>query len=482
MRKYIFFFDLTLAILLLAFRIGSRPFNSSLAATPADFNPPSQITLEMFALTGNGAKDPSYDPPECAQTAETSLAYGCTFYDGSYEESSPGLGDGLEKVYPFGETYTITIGYESHSVAGEPGVEFGYIHNVISQEMTEGSPLTAYTAQAIAARTYAYTQTLGGQVAINNTGSSYQVYIPYRYDGLGEGLGDAIKIQRRTLVDEAVTTAGPLYITYLETSPPIKAHFGMDNCTYTEEGAYPYLVSIYDPISAKPDPCDNSDSSNGTGYGGMGSMGAARWAYGNLSPYGISNDWSVQWRAVEQILTHYYTQIHIRNAAGERLTPEYRWVPLQIDWHTADNAIPIMEPGTIYSVTFKIQNTGVITWPGNDQVMFKHHGWELSDGQLALSAAVGPQAVALTDPVPPGETVDVELNLYPSPPPQPGTAYTMRFEMWQWVTEGAGDWVGFSEVEPGYPWPTYDVMLCVGGPCQEQVFLPLVNHEMGATR
>jgi hypothetical protein len=430
----------------------------------------------MFALTSDGAKDPRYDAPECLQNADTEFAYGCTFYDGTYEEDQGN--DGIKKAYPFGNTYTITIGYESHSIASEPGVEFGYVHNVISQEMTEGSPLAAYTAQAIAARTYAYTQTLGGQVAINNS-SAYQVYIPYRYDGLGENLSDDIKTRRKTIVDQAITNAGPLYMTYLDTTPPIKAHFGMDNCTNTEEGAYPYLVSVYDPISAKSTPCSNADY--GTGYGGLGSMGAARWAYGNLSPYGISDDWSVQWHAAEQILTHYYTRIHLRNVAGERLTPEYRWVPLQVNWHTADNSIPIMEPGTGYSVTFQIQNTGVYTWLGTGQFALIHHGWDVTGVQQRDPQAETYALLDITEPVPPGDTVEDSIRLYPVNPPEPGTAYQLRFEMGLWQAP-PDDFVGFSEVEAGYTWSTYDVTVCVGGPCQEQVFLPLINREMGPTR
>lgn len=133
--------------------------------------------------------------------------------------------------------------------------------------MAEGSPVSAYAAQAVAARTYAYHQTQDGQVALNNT-SGCQVYIPYRYEGLGEGLGEERKAQRQAGVDQAVADTESRYMTFGDEEAPIKAHFGMDNCTYTGAGAYPYLVSVHDPISAKPDPCYNS--AYGTGYGGLG--------------------------------------------------------------------------------------------------------------------------------------------------------------------------------------------------------------------
>ncbi len=86
----------------------------------------------------------------------------------------------------------------------------------------------------------------------------------------------------------------------------------------------------------------------------------------------------------------------------------------------------------------------------------------------------------ITDPVPPGGTAEDSITLYPPVPPEPGTAYVLRFEMGLW--QAPDDWIGFSEAEPGYPWPTYDVTVCVGGSCREQVFLPMVTRGTGVTQ
>ena len=104
--------------------------SESQAMSLLQFSPPTEIKLEMFALTSDGAKDTlTYDDPACSQAdlpddnQETRFTYGCTFYDGTYEESETGVGDGLKKIYPFNNS-TITIGYESHTVNG---VEQGYL-------------------------------------------------------------------------------------------------------------------------------------------------------------------------------------------------------------------------------------------------------------------------------------------------------------------------------------------------------------------
>ncbi len=440
----------------------------AMSAPVKQFSPPTEITLTMYALNRDGSINwLDYSDPLCSATGATAYARGCTFYNNTYPVES-------QKVYPFGDAYTITIGYETHTEAGDPDAELGYLHNVVSQEMAEGSPVPAYAAQAVAARTYAYRQTQGGQVALDNS-SGYQVYIPYRREGLGEGLGDATKAQRQADVQQAVAETESLYMTYDD--DPIKAHFGMDNCTYTQAGAFPYLVSVYDPISAKPEPCNNS--AYGTGYGGMGSTGASRWGYGNTSAYGIGESWGVQWEHSEYILTHYYTAIHLHNAAGERLTPNYRWVPLSIDWHTPNNEVPTFYYGQTYSVAVEIQNTGVLTWIGSGQFALMAR-WEANEQKNSPQLADGESNLFLiTHPVTPGGSISGALILRPPYPTQHGI-YHLSFEMSRWVAPTPDDWVDFGDLEAGRPWPSYDIgAVTILKLPPAPVFLPLVSRAGG---
>lgn len=52
----------------------------------------------------------------------------------------------------------------------------------------------------------------------------------------------------------------------------------------------------------------------------------------------------MQWLNARRILTHYYTGVHLRNAANNNalVTPEYRWVPLKMTWWPGGNAPPIL--------------------------------------------------------------------------------------------------------------------------------------------
>ena len=114
------------------------------------------------------------------------------------------------------------------------------------------------------------------------------------------------------------------------------------------------LIAVDDPISSHPDIVQD-------GHGrGMSQKGASRWARGNLS-YNINQDlgaWSVRWERAEQILVHYYTGIHLRDSAGNALTPAWRWNAL-----SQDTPLTLFL-GSSADVTFVVQNTGTKTWRG----------------------------------------------------------------------------------------------------------------------
>ena len=212
---------------------------SSIVMSFNQFVRPSTIKLEMYALTSDGVVDDViFTDPHCSSTGATRLAYGCTYF-----HDKPNQDNERQEVYPF-TSYKIEIGYESEtkrvtlSNGSQDDIQLGYLHNVVAQEMGEGSPLSSYTAQAIAARTYAYYQT-NGTIRINNS-SSKQVYVPYRF----EGMGGATPALRQLKLHNAITSSHSLYMTLSDSTQPIVAYFGQDNDEYTTNGTLSHLIGI----------------------------------------------------------------------------------------------------------------------------------------------------------------------------------------------------------------------------------------------
>jgi len=206
----------------------------------------------------------------------------------------------------------------------------------ITMSSRGNKPLPTVKAQAIAARTYVYFR---HGLTINNS-TQYQVFVPYYFDTLTSA--------QQQRVDEAVSDVW--YMTLPNSTDPIDALYGADNGATTLQGSTSYLKSVPDPISAA------YGSPNGTLNGGMSSRGASRWGFGHTSsrgpdyetspnyPHDSNGDgdfWSVRYDWARQILTHYYTGIHIRDASGTILTPAYRWVPLSVTW--SEDCPPSME-------------------------------------------------------------------------------------------------------------------------------------------
>ncbi len=436
------------------------------------------ITVDMYVLfEDTGAKDGN------KRCLSYPTSYGCTYYpdDSSYE-------------YPFNAN-TITISMESDTTTATDNSQQGYLHNVVSQEMTEGSPLSSYTAQAIAARTYAYHQTSGGTVTIDNSAGK-QVYLPYRYEGLGGSAG------RKTKVHNAITLPGRLYMTVPGSYDPINAHFGQDNCTFTEDGAESYLESIYDPISAKDPGCQNSDY--GTGYGGMGSAGASRWGYGNTDEYNNGTQWSVQWgeppevisgeswEEAYRILTHYYTDIVIRDETGQILTPGYRWNPIILDWGGGIITPPPMWYGGdgTYNVTVALQNSGHFPWThtsqGGSAQWYLSYRWRkgsnVQEGSQRVEITQSGQPLTVSE----GEYRTVTLTVT-DPPDWDAGDYTLQLDM-LYEVRASGNIVWFSD-EQSREWFTYDIEIpaaictqsnCNGGGTGD-IYLPLIFGGEGTT-
>lgn len=178
---------------------------------------------------------------------------------------------------------------------------------------------------------------------------------------------------------------------------PLFAEFFADALNQTVSGGPPYLLGVQEPISTG---CDADNSGHGRG---LSQEGASRWARGNrcANINTVPGDpWSVTWTRVEQILVHYYTQVHLRDASGGLLTPDNRWNPLT---HTVPATL-VAE--AVVPATLVLQNTSTWEWTEGDGVVMGQQ-WTArgappvsQDWQVVLHDLVAPAGQALTVTLP----------------------------------------------------------------------------------
>lgn len=208
-----------------------------------------------------------------------------------------------------------------------------------------------------------------------------------------------------------------------------------------------------DPISADPAIIP--------GHGvGMSQRGASRWGYGNMGFRGNLASWSVQWTKPEHILFHYYTGVHLRDANNNntRLSPDYRWNPLAVNWGGGATLPPNMQVGTTYNVAIQLQNTGAVNW-GSDVSLSCQ--WKKPDGNIVnCETSANPGTLTIGSPAP-----TITLPVRPNTGFSSGV-YTLMIDMKQGATF-------FHDREAGKPWPTLNYSVCVGGNCNK-TYLPIV--------
>ena len=316
-----------------------------LLATPvhAQFDPPDNVKLIMYQLNpGSGSiavNSETGKPVLCAKDdPDIAQSYGCTAISEGANRTPP---------YPFISS-TITISIDGVDGPDNNLYAYPYLWDVASQELdmngSQGNkPPSAVKAQLIAARTYIYQRmTYINQYGTPNNSNQFQVFLPYHYTST------LTSAQQNRVRTEATDR---FYLSRDGNSDPIEALYGADNPAETVAGNRPYLQSVADPISAVYGVVD------GTRNGGMSSKGVSRWSFGHTSsrgpvasgdppyPHDINGNgefWSVRWVHSPQILTHYYTGVHIRdaNSGNAIVTPAYRWVPLRMEWSTQDGGAP----------------------------------------------------------------------------------------------------------------------------------------------
>lgn len=217
-------------------------------------------------------------------------------------------------------------------------------------------------ALAIAARNWSsyfcHKHTLGnGELGLYD--SSRAPYYDQEYWPENPNVSDADKIRYQQRVSD---TEG-IHMTYqlVIFDAQYRADNGNPTQSWEDVGTgYMYLKSVPDPVSIAP-------PMTGPGFSQIGSH---RWASGtDPTP---DDQYHPQWTTYAQILVHYYTGIHIRDAAGGYVTPNYRWNMLE--HNTPANLIE----GYRYPFTVTIQNTSTENWTeGNYSLGYR---WCLEGG------------------------------------------------------------------------------------------------------
>ncbi len=371
----------SIALVLVILVLLISQYTASKAEPLNAYSSPTQVTVQMFSL------DPVGGGP-LAPCSAGSTSWGCTAFCGS---SSTPCAPGPTKPYPY-----------SSSVPSV-SIESDYLLDVVAHEAFPSILSTvAVEANAIAARSFTY-----GHIQANSTidnSTNKHVFVPYRFESLNSIItpNNPANLCGSTNLNSAQQkvcsgAARRYYVSY-GTAPnddfPAITQYFSDISNQTVAGAQPYEVSVADPISSDPAIVQ-------VGHGrGMSQRGASRWGYGNLGYSGDLTSWSVQWTKPEHILLHYYTGVHLRDANNNntRLSPDYRWNPLAVNWGGGATLPPNMQVGTPYSVVIQLQNTGAVNW-GNDVRLSCQ--WKKPDGSIVnCQTEANPGTLTMGSPAP----------------------------------------------------------------------------------
>lgn len=415
----------------------------------------------MYQLTPSGA---IREPDTLCMPGDTN--WGCTAFC-----------DNIDPDYnPYCERAR-TLGYPSSYInyTATTHIEHDYLLDVVTQEMSPQvyKEPAALRAQVVAARSFAHYFVNNPPPTpyppYNNSSENYQVFVPYRFDALnpteppimpGNDACGATNLLNaaQLLVCEAVEPHQFIALEGYDIAA--RADFSADIFARTETADKTYLIAVDDPISTG---CGAVTSGNGYGFS---QQGANRWARGNQCARPVLGDipWSVRWQHFEQILVHYYTDIHLRDGDDVSiiLTPDWRWNPLRIDWGTSNNEPPSLWQGDNHPIEIKVQNTGVSEWVCGASENYRL-GYRWMKGELS---EIGSSYADLCGVLPgdPSPLTTLSLDV----PNWGSGAYKLYFDVY---VDSDGDITWFSDLG----WFPYTVSLCIDGPCQ--IFLPVVYRD-----
>jgi hypothetical protein len=439
----------TLSLVVFLFILGDSDIEAQ-----TSFVPPNTVLVEMYPLDGEGNQTRNRCEPG-------SRVYGCTAYCNDLpDKCSLAKSDG----YPFSSS-SVIIGFEGFTFNG---VEQGYLQNIIPTEVSiDGHHSLTLFAQAIAARSYgSYKQKFYPVVTNSNAD---QVYIPFQFDALTQSQQDKVTAALTPRHYMSYHTEFFDSIRQITADDPIFSEFSADALERTlsngeQSTKHPYLLGIRDPISGDPTINCNIwrncvvDGVKLAHERGLSQNGASRWARGSTSWFQnppAAAAWSVHWTRIEQILTHYYTGIHLRdaNSGNQIVTPPNRWVPLGL---AAPTALCANQSGLLH---LRLQNTGTSVWEANTVSV------------LVDSVDVGPSAAPQTTVIPtrlaPGEETVVLVPLHFTTPGQ--TSYTLDLAL-------GGQ--RFSAQTPAWPGDSRTLAVI---DCAYSSYLPLVQGDASAT-
>jgi hypothetical protein len=287
------------------------------------------------------------------------------------------------------------------------------------------SSLEAYKAGAVAIRTFALNPRHHVQIPISN--QTYRCVFAFQMLGFDSSPPANSTPDHFPLSGSAINQTNGIYMTHpqaktledfinpvLNSNGAIDAQFrnetGIQTKASTDTNDSLYLKSIYDPISPPLTP-----------QTGLGQNGSSRWAVGksNFTSSSAPVDFP-SWQSYQQILTHYYTGIQVVQNDGTgnitTLTPDFRWNMLV---HQTNPLTPA--PGSPFVATVTIQNSGVVTWPLNNNYPLSYW-WVNNAGQQVTAPVI---ATRLAAQVGPGAVTTQTLNLVAPA----GGPYTLTYRL-----------------------------------------------------
>jgi CSLREA domain-containing protein len=389
----------------------------------------------------------------------------CVYYDNGTSNDSSSCGNAPPaQIDPTGKFYRVNV-------------ESQYLPDVLTREMNVPSidpALPALEAQAVAARTVAswksvwsgeMQQRTGADNTLYNTidnSTNFQVYTP---GSINTWLNPHDPTGIQQMIGTAIDSTFGIYLS-AGNQHTIDAEFSSDFAVSVTEGSKGYLKGITDPITTTskfPEGvCNPGAIANSWG---MSQRGADRWAFGNTCPDGNGTSWPVKWN-YQQILTHYYTGVDIRNdnidtsinQNANKIVPDDRWNLLNV---TVDG-VPYdgtsgsfrIDAGQSYTVNLALQNTSSMVW--NSAIL----GWQLPQPACgAVNAYSSWNSLPLPTSVNIGDPTSPTLPLIFNAPTNPGT-YILHLDVGLPTAEGIS-W--FSQPPEGQlGWPDAEITFNVG--------------------
>ncbi|MEW6406713.1 MAG: SpoIID/LytB domain-containing protein, partial [Chloroflexota bacterium] len=315
------------------------------------------VFIRIYPLNMNDGTIHDFTPCTWATNNEPGCGPSAPLFTGTvYQDSTVDCNDKPQNPYPRKSDPNDPYGYYYLCIEGD------YLPDVLPTEMNLGQirppEVEALKALAVAARTFVKYKAPNGEV-INNSSTSYQVYVPWS-NTLSYG-----GVSYQNEIVSAINSTSWQYLSY--NGNVIDAEYSSEIFNETSPGGQDYLITVQEPISSS---ICSTQGSIGNSWG-ISQRGAIRWAKGSTCPDGTGETWPInetspiKWN-YQQILVHYYTGVNIVGAT----TPDDRWNLLNYD---VPNGTTVTI-GTPFDISLMVQNTSVFDWNGDGIEIGYHWG------------------------------------------------------------------------------------------------------------